>query len=310
MKLSVVIPVYLSEETLSILTQKLLEVLRNIVHDYEIIYVNDASPDNSWDVIQKLCYENKNIIGISLSRNFGQHPAIYCGIMHATGDAIIVMDCDLQEDPKYINDLIREYQKGNDIVFTIRKKRRYSWWKNIATKLFSFIYNYLIDDKKLLTSHRVGSYSLISKKVAEAFKKYGDYQFHYLMVLRWLGFRQSYIETEHKERHSGKSAYDFKRLYEHALVAIVFQSDKLLRFNIYIGLIISVISIISILYILVNYFIHGFASGWTSIFVLLLFMLGVILFSLGIIGLYLGKMFEQVKNRPKFIVKDIINKSE
>ncbi|MCS6954876.1 MAG: glycosyltransferase family 2 protein [Candidatus Calescibacterium sp.] len=308
MKSSVVIPVYRSEETLHVLTQKLLDTLHSLGNDYEIIYVNDSSPDKSWEAIQKLCSENKNIIGINLSRNFGQHSAIYCGIIHATGDVIVVMDCDLQEDPKYIIDLIKEYQMGNDIVFTVRKKRKYSWWKNIAAKLFSFMYNYLIDDKRLLTSHSVGSYSLISKRVAEAFKQYGDYQFHYLMVLRWLGFQQAYIEIAHNERYSGKSAYNFKRLFEHALVAIVFQSDKLLRFNIYIGLIISGISIIGIFYIVINYFIHGFATGWASIFVLLLFMLGVILFSLGMMGLYIGKMFEQVKNRPRFVIKDIINK--
>lgn len=307
MKITVVIPVYKSDETIEILTQKLLEQLSLCSDDYEIIFVNDASPDKSWEKINKLCQENSNIKGIHLSRNFGQHPAIYCGIQHASGDAIVVMDCDLQEDPKYIPSLIEEYKKGSDIVFTIRKKRQYTWWKNIAAKLFSKIYNYLIDDKKLLTNYNIGSYSLITKKVAQEFQKYGDYQFHYLLVLRWLGFNQSFIEIEHYERASGKTSYNFKRLFEHALIAIVFQSDKLLRFNIYTGLFISLLSVIGIFYLIINYFIYGFAQGWTSIFVLLLFTLGTILFSLGIMGLYIGKMFEQVKNRPKFVVKEYLN---
>lgn len=307
MKVSIVIPVYNSESTLELLNDKIIQEISSTSNDYEIIYVNDDSPDSSWKIIQKLCKENSKIIGIHLSRNFGQHPAIFCGLSHATGDVIIVMDCDLQEDPKYIKELIAEFYKGYDIVFTVRKKRKYIWWKNIGASIFSSIYNYLIDDKRLLTSQSVGSYSLISKKVAEAFLKYGDYQFHYLMVLRWLGFKQSFIEIEHMERASGKSSYNFKKLFEHALIAIVFQSDKLLRFNIYIGLFISFISIIGIFYVVINYFIHGFAQGWTSIFVILLFMMGIVLFSLGIIGLYIGKMFEQVKNRPKYVIKDILN---
>ncbi|NIK73604.1 dolichol-phosphate mannosyltransferase [Thermonema lapsum] len=307
MKISVVIPVYKSQETIQLLTQKLIDELSKITNDYEIIYVNDDSPDNSWDIIQKLCKENPKIIGISLSRNFGQHPAILCGIKHSRGDAIIVMDCDLQEDPKYIPDLVKKLQEGNDIVFTLKQKRAHAWWKNVMTKIFSFIYNYLIDDKRLLTSQQVGSFSIINRKVADAFLQFGDYQFHYLLVLRWLGFKQSFIEIEHYERKAGKSSYNFKRLFEHALVAIVFQSDKLLRFNIYIGFIISFFSIIGIIYLLISYFIHGYAKGWPSLFMLLLFTLGAVLFSLGIIGLYIGKMFEQVKSRPKFVIKELLN---
>jgi dolichol-phosphate mannosyltransferase len=307
MKISVVIPVYKSQGTIELLTQKLMDELFKISNDYEIIYVNDASPDNSWDIIQKLCKGNSKIIGISLSRNFGQHPAILCGIKHAIGDAIVVMDCDLQEDPKYIPELVRKLQEGNDIVFTLKHKRAHAWWKNIMTKFFSFIYNYLIDDKRLLTDQQVGSFSIINRKVADAFLQFGDYQFHYLLVLRWLGFKQSFIEIEHYERKAGKSSYNFKRLFEHALVAIVFQSDKLLRFNIYIGFIIALFSIVGIIFLLISYFIHGYAQGWPSLFMLLLFTLGAVLFSLGIIGLYIGKMFEQVKSRPKFIIKELIN---
>jgi dolichol-phosphate mannosyltransferase len=307
MKISVVIPVYKSQGTIELLTQKLMDELSKISNDYEIIYVNDDSPDNSWDIIQKLCKENTKIVGISLSRNFGQHPAILCGIIHASGDAIVVMDCDLQEDPKYIPELVRKLKEGNDIVFTLKQKRAHAWWKNIMTKFFSFIYNYLIDDKRLLTNQQVGSFSIINRKVADAFVQFGDYKFHYLLVLRWLGFIQSFIEIEHYERKTGKSSYNFKRLFEHALVAIVFQSDKLLRFNIYIGFIIAFFSIVGIIFLLISYFIHGYAQGWPSLFMLLLFTLGAVLFSLGIIGLYIGKMFEQVKSRPKFIIKELIN---
>lgn len=307
MKLSVVIPVYKSQETIELLTQKLIDELNKITNDYEIIYVNDDSPDNSWDIIQKLCKENPKIIGISLSRNFGQHPAILCGIKHASGDAIVVMDCDLQEDPKYIPELVRKLQEGNDIVFTVRKSRKYPWWKNFLANAFVYFYNYMIDNKRLKYNKYISVYSIINRKVANAFIQFGDYQFSYLFVLKWLGFNQSFIEIEHYDRYFGKSSYNFRRLFEFSLVIITFHSDKLLRLNIYIGFFISFFSLLGIVYLLINYFIHGYAQGWPSLFMLLLFTLGAVLFSLGIIGLYIGKMFEQVKNRPKFIIKDVIN---
>lgn len=305
--ISVVIPVYRSAETITLLAEKLENELKKLSADYEIVFVDDASPDNSLEILKGIAENNKNIKVISLSRNFGQHPAIYCGIKHACGDVIIVMDCDLQEDPKYIPDLIAKYNEGYDVVFTYRNMRKYVWWKNILVRIFVIIYNYLIHDDRLITSRNVGSFSLISKKVAQAFLNFGDYQFHYLMVLRWLGFKQTYIKIEHQERKHGKSSYNFKRLFEHALVAIVFYSDKLLRINVYVGFAIALLSFIAGIFVIVGYFLHGFAAGWPSIVILILFSFGIILFSLGITGIYIGKMFEQTKKRPIFIVDKKIN---
>lgn len=306
-KVSFVIAVYRSEGTLELLTEKIIQTIIPLVTSYEIIFVNDGSPDNSWNKLKQLSASNPNIISISLSRNFGQHPAIHCGLKHATGDAIIVMDCDLQEDPAYISQLLSEYEKGYDIVYTFKRSRKHATWKNIAVSIYNRIYNYLIDDKRLLTSKNVGSYSLISNKVKDAFLAYGDYQFHYLLVLRWLGFRHSFVEIEHQYRTIGKSSYNFKRLLEHALVAIVYQSDKLLRLNIYFGIIIALAALLWGIYIIAGYFINGYATGWASIFVMQLFILGSVLFSLGVLGLYIGKMFEQVKNRPRYVIREIIN---
>lgn len=306
-EISIVTPVYKSAETLEEFVSLVEQNCKAISDNYEIILVNDASPDNSWEIIQELAQKNNKIKGIHLSRNFGQHPAIYCGLQHSTGKTVIVMDCDLQEDPKYIPELYKKYQEGYDIVYTYKKTRKHNWWKNLATKAYTSIYNYLIDNKALSNSESVGSYSLISQKVVENFLKFKDCQFHYLIILRWLGFKSAFVEIEHLERKQGKSSYNFNRLFEHALVAIVFQSDKLLRFNIYIGFFISIFSFIAGIIIIINYFLHGFAQGWTSIFVLILFSLGIILFSIGILGLYIGKMFEQTKQRPVFIIDKKIN---
>ncbi len=301
-EISIVTPIYLSEHSLEEFTEKVLQSIHAITRNYEIIFVNDASPDNSWKIIEKLSQNNPQIKGIALSRNFGQHPAIFCGLQHCHGEVAIVMDCDLQEDPSYIPQLYSKYKEGYDIVYTFKKKRKHKLWKNIAVKAYSLLYNYLIDNKALTNKESVGSYSLITRKVIDEFIKFKDCQFHYLIVLRWLGFKSAFVEIEHFDRKYGESAYNFKKLFEHALVAIVFQSDKLLRLNIYIGSIIAFLAFIAGAIIIVAYFLKGFAAGWPSLFVLILFAMGAILLSIGILGLYIGKMFEQTKQRPVYIV--------
>jgi dolichol-phosphate mannosyltransferase len=306
-EISIVTPIYKSEHSIEEFTERVLKSLHTITRNYEIIFVNDASPDNSWKIIERLSQNNPQIKGIALSRNFGQHPAILCGLQHCQGEVAIVIDCDLQEDPAYIPELYDKYKKGYDIVYTFKKNRKHKLWKNIAVKTYTYIYNYLIDNKTLTNHEAVGSYSLITRKVIDEFVKFKDCQFHYLIILRWLGFKSTFIEIEHLDRRYGKSAYNFKKLLEHALVAIVFQSDKLLRLNIYIGFITALISFILGLIIILLYFVKGFAPGWPSLFVLILFATGTILFSLGIVGLYIGKMFEQTKQRPIFVIDKKIN---
>lgn len=194
------------------------------------------------------------------------------------------------------------------ILFILPKKNReHSPWKNLAVLIFSKLYNYLINNKLLTTNQSVGAFSLISKKVVDNFLRFNDCQFHYLIVLRWLGFKSTYVEIKHLKRKHGKSSYNFKRLLEHALVAIVFQSDKLLRLNIYLGFFISLFSFIAGIVVIIRYFIHGFAPGWASLTVLILFSLGIMLFSLGILGLYIGKMFEQTKQRPLYVINEMVN---
>ena len=281
LSISVVSPVYQAEKIIQELILRLEKELSKITPSYEIILIEDCSKDNSWKVINKIAKTNDRVKAVKFSRNFGQHVAIKAGIELAKGDCCIVMDCDLQEDPKYINNLVEEWLKGNEIVLTIKKTSK--------------------------SSIQIGSLSLISRKVIEAFKQFNDYQFHYLMVLRWLGFKKAYIKITHKDRYEGKSSYNFKSLVRHAMVGIIYQSDKLLRIGIYIGFFFGIISLISVIIIIINYFINGYQSGWASLFVLISFSTGLILMAIGILGLYIGKMFEQVKNRPQYIIDKKIN---
>jgi len=307
LSLSVVSPVYQAEKIIPELILRLEKELSKITPSYEIILIEDCSKDNSWKEINKIAKINDKIKAVKFSRNFGQHIAIKAGIELAKGDCCIVMDCDLQEDPKYINNLVEEWLKGNEIILTLKNRRAHSKFKNLSASLFNLIFNLLVEKKTSKSSIQIGSLSLISRKVIEAFKQFNDYQFHYLMVLRWLGFKKTYIKITHQDRYEGKSSYSFKTLVRHALVGIIYQSDKLLRIGIYLGFCFGSISLISVIIIIVNYFINGYQSGWASLFVLISFSTGLILTAIGILGLYIGKMFEQVKNRPQYIIDEKIN---
>lgn len=305
--LSIISPVYGAEKIVDELVKEILESIKFITSDYEIILVDDCGPDKSWERIKQNCSLNERIKGIKLSRNFGQHFAITAGIENAKGEYIVVIDCDLQDDPKYIAEMYNRIKEGYDIVYTFKEERKHSSFKNITATLFNFVFNYLSENKNLHSHKNVGAYSIISRKVADAFNAYNDYHRHYLMVLRWMGFKSCFIPIEHKKRFSGASSYTFSKLLKHAVDGITSQSDKLLRIFVNIGLIVSSLSFLSILLISILYFVQGFKSGWASLIVVLLFSTGIILTGIGVLGIYLGKTFEQTKNRPKYLIDEIIN---
>ena len=306
-KISIVSPVYGAEGTVKELIRQIQIYVSEITDDYEIILIEDCSPDSSWVKIEQESKTNLKLKGYKFSRNFGQHAAIKAGLSVAKGDVVIVMDCDLQDNPKYFVDLLDKYNEGFDVVYTYKKKRNHSRFKNITAVLYNLILNFLLGNKNLKADKNVGAYSLLSKKVVKSFLDYNDYQFHYLLVLRWLGFKSGYVEIEHELRFEGESSYTLMKLIRHAGVAIIYQSDKLLRLSIYFGALVALLSFLCGLYIIVSYFLYAYQSGWASIIVLLSFSLGVILMSIGILGIYIGKMFEQVKNRPQFIFDQKVN---
>lgn len=305
--LSIISPVYKAEKIVDELVRRIRDEAIEITPDYEIILVEDCGPDDSWKKIEENCKRYPEVIGIKLSRNFGQHFAITCGLEHARGEIAIVMDCDLQDNPVYFKALIEKAKEGYDIVYTMKAKRKHSFIKDAFAGYFNRVFNYLIDNKTAKSNSLVGSYSLLSRKAIEAFKNFGDYQRHYLMVLRWIGFRHAYITIEHELRYEGKSSYNLNKLLSHALNGITSQSDKLLMLNVKLGLLISAISFLTTIVIVILYFNHGFLSGWASLIVAILFSTGILLTSIGVVGIYLGKTFEQTKNRPKYLIDKIIN---
>jgi glycosyltransferase involved in cell wall biosynthesis len=305
--ISVISPVYGAEKIVDELVRQLVEHVQQVTTEYEIILVDDCGPDQSWDKIKNNCELNSKVKGIKLSRNFGQHFAITAGIEASKGDYIVVIDCDLQDDPKYIPEMYSKIKEGFDIVYTLKKKRKHSYFKNMTASFYNVVFNYLSENKNIHSHENVGAYSMISRKVADAYNSFNDYKRHYLLVLKWLGFKSCYLPIEHKERFSGVSGYTISKLLRHAMDGITSQSDRVLRMFVNIGLIISLLSFMSIITIIILYFIQGFMSGWTSLIIVLLFSTGIILTGIGVIGVYLGKTFEQTKNRPKYLIDEIVN---
>ncbi|MFN0201531.1 MAG: glycosyltransferase family 2 protein [Bacteroidia bacterium] len=307
--ISIVSPVYKAEKIVNELIKRITDEVIHLTDRYEIILVEDGSPDNSWAEIAKNAAKDTHIKGIKLSRNFGQHFAITAGLEHAKGDFVIVMDCDLQDDPVYFAQLYEQIKQGYEVVFTQKKQRKHSFFKNMTAKAYNAVFNYLIDNPNWDADSNVGAFSMLSRKVVDAYCQFGDYQRHYLSVIRWLGFSQTFVEIEHRARFEGASSYNFSKLMIHAINGITSQSDKLLRINIVFGIFLSLSSFLAILLIIFLYFTRGFMSGWASLMVTILFSTGILLTSLGVLGIYIGKTFEQTKNRPKYLVDIILNDS-
>jgi polyisoprenyl-phosphate glycosyltransferase len=303
--ISVVSPVYKAGNIVDELVSRIVATVTTITDSYEIILVEDGSPDNSWEIIEANCRKNPHVKGVKLSRNFGQHYAISAGLAESSGEYVVVMDCDLQENPIYIADLYKEIQKGFDIVYTIKEQRVHSAFKNITAKLFFMVFNYLSENH--VAKPGVGTYSILSRKVVDEFCRIRDVHRHYLMVLQSLGFRSTYIHIKHESRFKGKSSYTFAKLVNHAIDGITSQSDKLLRLSISLGFMIFLLAFIWAMTLVVLYFRHGAQPGYTSLMVMVLLSTGLILMSIGIAGIYIGKIFEQAKGRPLYIIDKKVN---
>jgi glycosyltransferase involved in cell wall biosynthesis len=305
--ISVVSPVYRAEESLELLVKKIKETLLSIGENFEIVLVEDGSPDRSWEKIVKCCMEDIRVKGIKLSRNFGQHYAITAGLDVSRGDKVVVMDCDLQDDPKYIIDLLKKSKEGFAIVHTVKLARKHPFFKNIYSKLFHWFFNLMLENSKNKTDENIGNFCLLDRKVVDALIKIHDYHRHFLMILRWVGFSTATIQIAHVPRPYGKSSYTFGKLVAHALNGITSQSNKLLYFSIGVGFTFFLLSITGIFILLFMYFTHGYKEGWTSMIAMILLSTGLILMSLGILGIYIGKIFDQTKDRPLFLIDQKIN---
>ncbi len=305
MDISIVSPVYNAEKILPELVQQIENAVKPLGLNYEIILVEDAGPDDSWAVIKSIAQANQNVKGIKFTRNFGQHYAITAGLAESIGDAVVIMDCDLQDNPEYIPQMLHKLKEGYDIIFTKKQSRKHSFFKNASAKIFFKIFNYLSDNQN--ASENAGNYTMLSRKTVDQFNKIQDKRRHYLMILRWMGFKSASVNIEHRKRHSGESSYNLSKLINHAIDGITSQSDKVLRISIKIGFAFFLLSIIVSIMVAIRYFLYGAFYGWTSLFIIVLLSTGLILISSGVIGIYVGRIFEQVKDRPLYIIDERLN---
>jgi len=306
-EISIVSPVYKSAESLPEFIQRVSESLSSITQNYEIILVNDGSPDNSWEIICQFAAKDTRIKGVALSRNFGQHPAVFCGLHKCRGDVVVILSCDLQEEPEYIPKLYYKHKEGYEVVYTLVDVKRFGLIRNILTKIYYRLYNYLVGQSFMSMGKTYSSMVLLSRKAVSNLLALKDVQFQYILLIKWLGFKSAHVEIKHKERKYGKSSYTLRKMVELAMVGIFFHSYKLLRVNVVIGLLISLLSFLGAALIVVNYFISGYAQGWASLSVLILFCIGSIFWTTGILGFYIEKIFDQVKSRPIYVIEEEVN---
>lgn len=303
--LSVVSPVYYGEKTVKKLVEELHKNIGMITDNYEIILVNDASPDESWKEIKKACEADKRIKGINLSRNFGQHYAITAGLNNARGEWIVVMDCDLQDRPDEIPNLYNKAMEGYDSVFAQRINRKDPRLKKKLSKVFYKIFSYLTETHQ---DPSVANFGIYHHTVIAAILDMKDQIRFFPTMVQWVGFRKYYLPIKHDERHEGKSSYNFRSLARLAINTIIAFSDKPLRLTAKMGFAIASISfIISIVYLVL--YLNGKIKvlGFTSIFLSMWFIAGIIMMILGMVGIYVGKVFEKVKERPTYIITDTQN---
>lgn len=300
--ISVVIPVYKAEKCLHPLYERLKISLETITQDFEIILVEDCGGDISWNIIVELAENDSRVKGIQFSRNFGQHYGITAGLDYCNGDWVIVMDCDLQDPPEEIPRLYAKAQEGYDVVLARRGQRKDPPLKRLTSWLFYKIFNYFTE---LDYDGEVGNFRIISRQVGENFSLMREQLRFFGGLIDWMGFPTASIDITHDKRYEGKSTYTFAKLWKLATDTIIAYSDKPLRLAIKLGFIISIISFIYGIYIAVKVIFYGSpVTGWSSLIVSLYFLGGIIICILGILGVYLGKTFDETKKRPLYLVRN------
>jgi polyisoprenyl-phosphate glycosyltransferase len=297
-QLSVVVPVYGCADCLTALHDRLTASIGSITDRYELLFIDDRSVDDGWTVLRRLAGSDRHVRAFRLSRNFGQDAAITAGLAKARGEWAVVMDCDLQEAPEDIPRLWAAAGEGYEIVRTIRRGWRHSRFRRAASRLY----------RKLTLETDVrpdySNLSLLSRRVIDAFLRLRDRDREYMIALDWLGYDSTAVEIEHHERHAGESGYTLQRLLRVALDGMFFRSTVLLRVVVLVGFMVALVGIVIAAFEIVDYFAENDKTvpGYTSLAVLLLVLAGFIIVSVGVVGLYVGRIFEQVKNRPLFLI--------
>lgn len=298
--ISVVIPVYKAEGCLDELHRRLVAAIEPVTRDFEIVLVEDCGGDRSWEIIRTLAAADPRVKGLQFSRNFGQHYGITAGLDVAEGDWVVVMDCDLQDRPEEIPHLYAKAQQGYDVVLARRGGRTDGLMKRFSSWCFYQLLSWLADTDY---DSAAGNFRIISRKVVLACRSMREQLRFFSGLVNWMGFPTASIEVSHAERHEGRSTYTFGKLWKLAVDTIIAYSDKPLRLAVRFGFVMSMLSFAAGLYILLRAMLYGSpVVGWPSLMVSVYFIGGITISILGMLGIYLGKTFDEAKKRPLYIV--------
>ena len=307
-KVSVVIPMYYEEEVANECYKKVSKILMSLEnYDYEIIFINDGSKDKTLDILEDIAKDDKKVKIISFSRNFGHQAAVTAGLKEVTGDAIVIIDADLQDPPELIPDMLKLWEEGNEVIYGKRKVRKgESAFKLLTAKMFYKTLNALSDVE---IPKDTGDFRLVDRKVVDVINNLPEHNKFLRGLFSWIGFKQKAYEYERQERFAGKTKYPLKKMLKLASDGIISFSNKPIKLVGALGIISIIISVILLIYAIVSYIfkLNNLSAGWTSIMVAITFFAGVQLLSLWVISEYIGRIYDEAKGRPQYVIDKKIN---
>lgn len=305
MLISIVVPVFNEEDNIQNFYHAVTEVMKQVTYDYELIFVDDGSKDGSAAILQALSQDDQHVKVLLLARNFGHQLALTCGLDYAKGDAVITMDGDMQHPPTLIPDLIRLWEEGNDVVRTIRDSTEdASWSKSFTSKYYYKLMNAM---SEVPIVEGGSDFRLMNRKALETLKRFREHGRFLRGIVGDLGYRQVDLHFVAPARFAGVSKFSVRKMIRFALDGIAAFSRAPLRMALYVGVVCGFLSLLMILHILFVYLMGEAVSGWATLGIAIFFLCGVQLIGLGIIGEYVGRVFEEVKHRPLYWVKETMN---
>lgn len=303
--LSVIVPVYNEEKNIEPFLKRLLPVIKN--HNYEVIFINDGSKDNTAEIIKKICKTNNHIKLVSFSRNFGHQKALSAGYNNAQGDAVVSLDVDLQDPPEIIPEMIAKWQNGAKIVYGKRRKRDVDSWFKVTTARGFYKFINVLSTTPI--PNDVGDFRLIDKSVVQFLNELPEQSRFFRGLVAWSGYSSEYVEYDREERNAGETHYPFTKMVAFAFDAITSFSTKPLKIATYLGFGAASIGFLGIIYaILGRIFLPAYwVTGWTALFVAVMFLGGVQLITIGIVGEYIDKIYIEIQKRPMYIINETVN---
>ena len=303
--LSIIIPVYNEENNISPLLERLIPIIET--YNYEVIFVSDGSTDKTADKVKSFADSNKRIKFVSFYRNFGHQMALTCGYRYAKGDCVITIDADLQDPPEIIHEMIEKWKKGTKVVYAKRKAREVdSFFKKKTASLFYKLINFLSETP---IPDEVGDFRLLDKEIVQFLNNLPEQSRFLRGLVAWGGYSAEYVYFNRERRLTGETHYTLSRMLNFALEGIISFSTKPLRLASYLGFLSSALGFLGIIYAVVGKFFHpvNWVTGWTALFVGIMFVGGVQLLTIGIIGEYISRIYTEIQKRPQYLIKEMTN---